>query len=133
MHCFHLFPDPARFFGEVVALLPPGGGCILIEPYHGPFAQFLYQRLFETERFDRSQRGWTSEGAGPMTGANQALSFVVFTRDAGEFSRRFPALELVAQAPMTNYPRYVLSGGAHIPLPVPAGAPRGSGPARWPR
>jgi SAM-dependent methyltransferase len=120
--CFHHFPDPARFFEQLVDLLPPGGGCILIEPYHGPLAKLFFERLFETERFDRSQRGWTSEGAGPMTGANQALSYVVFTRDAGEFARRFPDLELVAQAPMTNYPRYVLSGGLNFRALIPSGA-----------
>jgi SAM-dependent methyltransferase len=119
--CFHHFPDPARFFDQLVDLLPPGGGCVLIEPYHGPLARLFFERLFETERFDRSQRGWTTEGSGPMTGANQALSYVVFTRDAGEFARRYPDLELVAQAPLTNYPRYVLSGGLNFRSLVPAG------------
>ena len=118
--CFHHFPDPARFFGELVELLPPGGGCVLIEPYHGPLAKLFYERLFETERFDRSQRGWTTKSSGPMTGANQALSYVVFTRDAKEFSARYPELELLAQVPMTNYPRYVLSGGLNFRSLIPA-------------
>ena len=119
--CFHHFPDPARFFDQLVELLPPGGGCVLIEPYHGPLAKLFFERLFETERFDKSQRGWTTEGSGPMTGANQALSYVVFTRDAREFSRRYPDLELVSQAPLTNYPRYVLSGGLNFRSLVPVG------------
>lgn len=120
INCFHHFPDPSRFFNQLAVLLPPGGGCVLIEPYHGPVARMFYRRLFETERFDREQREWTSEGTGPMTGANQSLSYIVFTRDAAEFSRRFPKLEVVKQLPMTNYARYVLSGGLNFRALLPA-------------
>jgi hypothetical protein len=80
----------------------------------------FYRRLFETERFDTAQRGWTTDATGPMTGANQALSWIVFSRDAAEFARRYPELELVEQLPMTNYLRYVLSGGLNFRALMPA-------------
>lgn len=120
VNCFHHFPDPAKFFGELTAMLAPGGGCVLIEPYHGVVARQFYRRLFETEHFDPDQRGWMTAASGPMTGANQALSYVVFERDRAEFVRRFPALEVVESRPLTNYARYILSGGLNFRALVPA-------------
>lgn len=119
INCFHHFPDPDAFFRELVGGLAPGAGCVLIEPYHGPLAAQFYRRLFATERFDRSQQGWASTAAGPMTGANQALSYIVFARDGAEFARRYPGLEVVEQRPLTNYPRYILSGGLNFRALIP--------------
>ena len=42
-NCFHHFPHPDRFFHELDRVLVPGGGAILLEPYYGPFATFLYK------------------------------------------------------------------------------------------
>ena len=42
INCFHHFPDPARFFAEAARVVRPGGGIILIDPYFGPLAGFLY-------------------------------------------------------------------------------------------
>jgi len=54
-----------------------------------------------------------------MTGANQALSYIVFVRDRAEFERRFPALELVGSRPLGNYVRYLASGGLNFRQLVP--------------
>ncbi len=80
MNCFHHFPDPDRFFLELERVLVPGGGCVLVDPYHGLFARWLYPRLFATEGYDLDQTDWVAAGpdTGVMTGANQALSYVVF-------------------------------------------------------
>lgn len=113
-NCFHHFPDPARFLAEAQRVLAPGGGVILIEPYHGPLASLLFKRLFATEGFDKRVPGWTTVSSGPMTGANQALSYVVFVRDRPELERRFPELELLALEPLDNYVRYLVSGGLNF-------------------
>jgi hypothetical protein len=119
IHCFHHFPEPRKFFSELTRTLTPGGGCVLIEPYFGPLAQLIYPRLFATEKFDMSQPSWETPGAGAMNDANQALSYVVMFRDRTIFDREFPGLKIVHSDQLTNYPRYVLSGGLNFRSLVP--------------
>jgi SAM-dependent methyltransferase len=115
INCFHHLPSPDRFFQELDRTLAPGGGCVLIEPYYGPVARPVFRRLFASETFDRTQPGWTApSSAGVMSGANQALSFIVFVRDRHQLTLRHPTLEIVSQTPLTNYMRYVLSGGLNF-------------------
>lgn len=114
INCFHHFPDPDRFFAELERVLNPGGGCILIEPYHGPVAAAFYKRLFATEHFDPAQPGWTSSTSNVMVGANQALSYIVFKRDRAQFETKHPRLEIVLQKPVRSFARYILSGGLNF-------------------
>jgi SAM-dependent methyltransferase len=116
INCFHHLPAPRKFFAELARTLVPGGGCVLIEPYHGFVAARFYERVFDTEHFDKSQPAWDEQGdaMGAMRGANQALSYIVFERDRREFARQFPGLEIVLQRPLRNYLRYLLSGGLNF-------------------
>ena len=113
-NCFHHFPDPERFFEELQRILVPGGGAILIEPYFGPLAKWMYQRLFRTEGFDKDYPDWNAPVTGAMIGANQALSYIVFVRDHPQFRERFPNLKVVHMAPLGNYLRYLVSGGLNF-------------------
>lgn len=118
-NCFHHFPEPELFFLELQRVLINGGGAILLEPYHGPLATFLYSRMFETETFDKEATDWHSISCGPMKGANQALSYIVFERDRADFCRRFPGLQLVHQELCCNYIPYLFSGGLNFRQLVP--------------
>ncbi|KAA8559047.1 hypothetical protein FX985_05415 [Pseudomonas extremaustralis] len=113
-NCFHHFPHPDRFFMELQRTLKPGGGAILIEPFHGLFAAFLYKRLFKSEGFDMAFQSWETPSTGPMNGANQALSYIVFVRDRKIFELKYPDLEIVHQEVCSNYPRYLISGGLNF-------------------
>jgi SAM-dependent methyltransferase len=113
-NCFHHFPDPERFFMELDRVLVPGGGVILLDPYYGPFASFLYKRLFRTEGFDKKYPSWKTPLAGPMNGANQALSYIVFVRDRKSFELKYPSLKIVHEQRVGNYLKYVLSGGLNF-------------------
>jgi SAM-dependent methyltransferase len=113
-NCFHHFPHPDQFFNELERVIAPGGGVILLDPYYGPFAAFLYKRLFRTEGFDKNYPSWETPIIGPMNGANQALSFIVFVRDRAEFERKHPTLKIVYQKPNGNYLKYILSGGLNF-------------------
>lgn len=119
-NCFHHFPHPDTFFCEAVRVLAPGGGVILLEPYYGPFASFLYKRLFATEGFDKSHPDWETPLHGPMNGANQALSFIVFVRDRERFERHYPQLKIVKQELCGNYLQYLLSGGLNFRQLIPS-------------
>ena len=112
--CFHHFPHPDQFFRELERVLVPGGGAILLEPYHGPAASFLYKRLFRTEGFDKTYPSWETPIEGPMNGANQALSYIVFIRDRVEFERKYPSLKVAHMQPVGNYLKYLISGGLNF-------------------
>ncbi|TKB26346.1 class I SAM-dependent methyltransferase [Desulfopila sp. IMCC35006] len=113
-NCFHHFPRPELFFLELERVLSPGGGVILLEPYYGPFASFLYKQLFKTEGFDKNFPSWETPVIGPMNGANQALSYIVFVRDKHEFQQKFPTLKIVHTEPCANYLKYLVSGGLNF-------------------
>ena len=113
-NCFHHFPHPDQFFKELDRVLVPGGGAILLEPYYGPFASFLYKRLFKTEGFDKNFPDWNTPATGPMNGANQALSYIIFIRDRARFEKENPSLKIVHQRFAGNYLRYLLSGGLNF-------------------
>ena len=118
INCFHHFPAPELFFDELNRVLAKGGGCILIDPYYGPLAGFLYAKLFKTETFDKSQREW-SNTAGVMVGANQALSYVVFVRDRVIYTSKFPNLKIIHMETLNNYLQYLISGGLNFKQMIP--------------
>lgn len=118
-NCFHHFPHPDRFFQELNRVLVPGGGCILLEPYYGPFATYLYKRLFRTEGFDKTYPSWETPVVGPMNGANQALSYIVFIRDKNLFETRHKNLKIVHRETAGNYLKYLISGGLNFRQMLP--------------
>lgn len=116
---FHHLPDPSKFFAELDRVLIPGGGAVFIEPYYGVLASAVFKRISKYEHFNMSQESWISKSSGPMSGANQALSYVVFIRDRKKFEKDHPSLEIIVTAPINNYLRYLLSGGINFIQLVP--------------
>lgn len=122
INCFHHLPEPRRFFSELRRVLKRGGGCVLIEPYYGLGSRMLYPRLHAQESFVLGQATWEAApgSTGYMSGANQALSYVVFKRDRSQFEAEFPELEIVQMRHLSNYLRYLLSGGLNFRQLVPS-------------
>lgn len=119
INVFHHLPEPRAFLREMTRVLRPGGGVVLIDPYYGLLARFLFTRLTATEGFDVHAPRWENDGiGGPMSNANQALSYIVFTRDRQTFEREFPRLEVVLDRPHTHL-LYLLSGGVNFRQLVP--------------
>jgi SAM-dependent methyltransferase len=120
INVFHHLADPRAFLRELCRVLSVGGGVVLIEPHHGWLARRLFKRLHASESFDMSADDWeSSREAGPMSLANQALSYVVFRRDRAVFAAEFPELEIVADRPHTHL-LYLLSGGVNYRALAPA-------------
>lgn len=113
-NCFHHFPNPDLFFNEIERTLVTGGGAIILDPYYGPLSTLLYRRLFNSEGFDKSFPSWETPSSGPMNGANQALSYIVFVRDKQRFTATHPKLKIVHQMVAPNYLKYLLSGGLNF-------------------
>ncbi len=113
-NCFHHFPHPDRFFAELERTLVPGGGAIILDPYYGPLASFMFKRMFRTEGFDKTYPSWETPVAGPMNGANQALSYIVLVRDRADFERKHPSLKIVHEQQVGNYLKYLISGGLNF-------------------
>jgi SAM-dependent methyltransferase len=121
INCFHHFPEPRKFFKEIARTLTKGGGVILIEPYYGLFANILYKNVHEEEFYDKQQVQWETgqEANQYMTGANQALSYLIFERDKKIFEKEFPELEIVYTSVIDNYFRYLVSGGVNFKQLLP--------------
>jgi SAM-dependent methyltransferase len=115
LNVFHHLEKPREFFNELKRVLKPGGGCILIEPFHGTIARPFYRNLHASEHFNPDQEKWEStEQMGAMSNANQALSYIIFVRDRAVFEEEFPELEIVYSKPIHNYIRYLCSGGLNF-------------------
>ena len=119
INCFHHFPDPDRFFHELRRVVRPGGGAILVDPYYGPVASFIFSALFREETFDKQAPGWRDIDQRQKDLANQALSYVVFFRDRQRFVSEYPDLEIVTTEVAPNFLRYVFSGGINFRQLVP--------------
>lgn len=113
----HHVPNVEKFLQEAMRCLKPGGGIIFVETYYGPFARFVYKNI-HPEPFDEHAPGWTTHGDGPMTGSNQALSYIMLKRDKELFKRRFTDLQLVYQKPF-GFLRYMLTGGVWLKQKAP--------------
>ena len=117
INVFHHLPDPERFFSELCRVLRPGGACILIEPHGGFSSALLHRHLHTDEHFLPTASSWqtTDIRRGPLSGANQALAYIVFKRDIARFKSLYGEyLEIAYQGYILNALRYLLSGGLNF-------------------
>ncbi len=109
---FHHLPDPARFLSGAAACVRPGGKVLMVEPWVTGFSRLIYANLHH-EPFDPRAAAWGFVKKGPLSGANQALAWIVFSRDQRAFSARFPEWRLASVRPGTPF-SYLLSGGLSL-------------------
>jgi len=105
----HHIPNCKSFFSEAQRTLKPGGKIVMIEPANTVFSRFIFKN-FHHENFDPKSQEWTFPTTGPLSGANGALPWVVFTRDYEKFRQLFPNLnkeKIILHTPFA----YLISGG----------------------
>lgn len=105
----HHMPEVRRFFAEACRCLRPGGRILMIEPWVSAWSRFVYTRLHH-EPFRADAADWAFPSSGPLSGANGALPWIVFSRDRQAFESEFPALTIEQIRPFMPF-RYLLSGG----------------------
>ena len=106
---FHHIPSVKKFLAESGRCVKPGGILTMIEPWNTPWARFIFSN-FHPEPFLAKAKNWEFESSGPVSGANQALPWIVFERDRQEFIKNFPVWEIKSIKPGMPL-RYLLSGG----------------------
>jgi len=122
INVFHHLPNPDQFFSELCRVLKPGGGCILIEPHIGFSSALLHTYLHSDEQFLPDAKSWnTTDIAGPLSGANQALAYIIFERDFDRFNSLYgEQLEIAYQGYLLNALRYLFSGGLNFRQLLPS-------------
>ena len=108
----HHISQPEAFLREAQRTLCPGGRILMIEPWVSAWSRFVFTRLHsEPFRPDASQ--WSFPSSGPLSGANGALPWIVFSRDKDRFRTLFPGLGVTRVEPFMPL-RYLLSGGVSM-------------------
>jgi SAM-dependent methyltransferase len=109
---FHHLPRARVFLAEAARCVRVGGVIAMIEPWSTRWSRFVYQRLHH-ELFRPEASEWEFPSAGPLSGANGALPWIVFERDRTVFEREFPQWTIERIAPLMPL-RYLVSGGVSM-------------------
>jgi SAM-dependent methyltransferase len=113
----HHVPDPGRFFAEATRCLLVGGRVLLIEPWVSKWSRIIYTHLHH-EPFQPDSPEWSIPSAGPLSGANGAMPWIIFERDRDRFAESFPQLKVELVQPFMPF-RYLVSGGVSLRTLMP--------------
>jgi SAM-dependent methyltransferase len=108
----HHIPNVNRFFGESARSLCHGGKILMIEPWVTSWSKFVYTRLHH-EPFRPNAPDWSFVPDGPLSGANGALPWILFSRDRQKFEAAFPEFAVEQVRPFLPF-RYLVSGGVGL-------------------
>lgn len=112
----HHIPNLRRFFHEATRCVRPGGVVAMLEPWVTTWSTFAYS--LHHERFLPDAPEWSTPPGRPMSAANDALAWIVFSRDRCRFQGEFPELGIRSIRPMMPF-RYLLSGGVSMRCLIP--------------
>ncbi len=81
----------------------------MIEPWVTAWSLKAYACL-HYEPIDTKMKNWQFNSSGPLSGSNQALPWIVLSRDKERFRLNYQLMRIVNIKPMMPF-RYILSGG----------------------
>lgn len=116
----HHIPDAEALFHELDRCLVPGGRVLIQDQHLGWISRWIL-RYFHHEPFRPESKEWAFATDGPLSGANGALAWIIFQRDAATFRARFPNLRVHGYQPHTPL-RFWLAGGLKSWSLIPPGA-----------
>lgn len=108
----HHIPDCRKFFVEATRCLRSGGSLVMIEPWVSTWSKQIYTHLHH-EPFEWNSSDWSFPEAGPLSGANGALPWIIFHRDHSQFESGFRELRIETIQPLMPF-RYLISGGVSM-------------------
>lgn len=113
----HHIKDVENFFQEAQRCLKVGGEIVMIEPANTWWGRFIYTN-FHHEPFEPNVTDWKIKGTSPMSCANGALPWILFSRDKVHFQEKFPNL-LIEKVTYHTPLRYLISGGVSFKQLLP--------------
>ncbi|MGC4099114.1 MAG: class I SAM-dependent methyltransferase [Nitrospira sp.] len=113
---FHHIPSVRRFFVEATRCVRSGGKIVMIEPWRTPWSEWIYGNLHAEPFVPGSD--WEFPSAGPLSGANGALPWIVFQRDRVLFEDQHPQWNINRIELMMPF-SYLFSGGVSMRSLVP--------------
>lgn len=116
----HHIAQPRRFIAQAARCVRLSGTLVMIEPWVSTWSKLIYSR-FHHEPFRPEAEEWEFPPAGPLSGANGALPWIMFLRDRDRFEKEFPCWEIKSIRPLLPF-RYLASGGVSMRNLLPAAA-----------
>ncbi|MDR3574633.1 MAG: methyltransferase domain-containing protein [Anaerolineaceae bacterium] len=114
----HHVQNPRLFFTSAARCVQAGGCILMIEPWNTRWSRWVYTHLHH-ENFDPNAQEWLLNSTKPLSEANGALPWIMFSRDSAQFSREFPFWKIDIIQPIMPM-AYLLSGGFSTKLGPPA-------------
>ncbi len=114
----HHLPDVRRFFHCATECIHKNGMIIMIEPWVTPLSKIIYHFLLH-EPFQPDIDRWEFSASGPLTGANTALPWMLFSRDRKKFEKEFFKWQIRKIKPIMPF-LYIVSGGISMRSLMPA-------------
>lgn len=117
INVLHHIADTPLFFKQAQRCLKKNGKIIMIEPANTLWGRFIYKH-FHYEPFI-PEAAWKFRSTGPLSGANDALPWIIFFRDRMIFEKTFPSLRIKKVEPHTPF-RWIISGGTTFKQLLPS-------------
>jgi SAM-dependent methyltransferase len=117
VNVLHHIHNPVDFFQNADRCLKRGGVIAMIEPWNTRWSSFVYSHLHH-EPFYPDKEEWGFDSGGPLSGANGAIPWIIFSRERKTFERTFPQLSIDLIQPMMPVV-YLFSGGVSLKSLMP--------------